>query len=64
MKTDTVKSEPLNIGGVMLINGWKIYTPKDDECVVVIEDSFETKKTMDVDDFVKMLEVIHSIKDY
>jgi hypothetical protein len=49
---------------VMLINGWKIYTPKNDESVVVIQDSFETKKTMDVDDFVKMLEVIHSIQDY
>ena len=57
-------NKALHIGGVMLINGWKIYTPEDDECVVVIEDSFETKKTMDVDDFVKMLEVIHSVQDY
>ena len=58
------KDKALHIGIVMLINGWKIYTPKDDECVVVIEDSFETKKTMDVDDFIKMLEVIHSVQDY
>jgi hypothetical protein len=53
-----------HIGSVMLINEWKIYTPEDDQCAVIIEDSFKNKKTMNVDDFIKMLEVIHSIQDY
>ncbi len=44
--------------------GYKIFTPKDDECVVIIEDSFGTQKTMDVSDFVKLLEVLMSVQNY
>ena len=59
-----IEEEALHIGGVMLINGWKIYTPKDNESVIVIEDPFGHQREMDIDDFVKMLEVLHSVKDY
>ena len=48
----------------MIIEDWRIYTPLDDEDVIVIEDSFGTQKTMDVSDFVKLLGVIHSVQDY
>jgi len=45
-------------------NGWKIYTPQDDECVVVIEDPFNHKRTIDVSDFEKLMEVLHCVNDY
>lgn len=60
----------LNIPVVMPSNNlyeaqnWKIYTPDDDECVVVMEDSFGTKRTFDIDDFVKLMDALNSVRDY
>ena len=70
--TDFKESEEfkqLILSGVVLSNRYKteefsIYTPKDDECVVVIEDSFKHKRTFDVDDFNKLMSVLHSVQDY
>ena len=67
-KLKSVK-EQFAICGVVLSNRYKteefsIYTPKDDECVVVIEDSFKHKRTFDVDDFNKLMSVLHSVQDY
>ena len=61
--------QQLILSGVVLSNRYKteefsIYTPKDDECVVVIEDSFKHKRTFDVDDFNKLMSVLHSVQDY
>ena len=44
--------------------GWKIYTPDDDESVVVMEDAFGTKRSFDVDDFVKLMGAINGIREY
>ena len=62
-------NQQLILSGVVLSNRYKteefsIYTPKDDECVVVIEDSFKHKRTFDVDDFNKLMSVLHSVQDY
>lgn len=59
----------LILSSVVLSNRYKteefsIYTPKDDECVVVIEDSFKHKRTFDINDFNKLMSVLHSVQDY
>jgi len=66
---DAYYSKQLTLTDVVLSNRYKteefsIYTPKDDECVVVIEDSFKHKRTFDVDDFNKLMSVLHSVQDY
>jgi len=41
-----------------------VYTPSDDESVVVIEDTFKTQKTVDIKDFNNLMSVLHSVQDY
>ena len=43
---------------------WKIYTPKDDQDVVVMEDYFGHKRTIDVSSFDSMMDAINSVQDY
>lgn len=43
---------------------FKIYIPEDDEDVVVIEDVFDCKMTIDLDDFDNILQALHSVKEY
>jgi hypothetical protein len=45
-------------------DNYLIYTPEDDESVIVIEDTFKTQKTVDVNDFDNLMDVLHSVQDY
>jgi len=45
-------------------DGFKIYTSTNDDDIVIIENPFGSKKTLDKADFSKLLEVIHSVTDY
>ena len=69
MKNKTSKTEqPYPLHSVMLSSfsteNWKIYTPKDDPDVVVMEDYFGYKRTFDISAFDSILDAINSIQDY
>ena len=69
MKNKTSKTEqPCPLHSVMLSSfsteNWKIYTPKDDPDVVVMEDYFGHKRTFDISAFDSILDAINSIQDY
>lgn len=46
------------------VHGWRLYTTKDDEDVVIIEDCFGHQKAIDKSEFGNLMSVIHSINDY
>ena len=63
------QKEQLILYGVVSSNRYKtdeylVYTPSDDESVVVIEDTFKTRKTVDIKDFNNLMSVLHSVQDY
>jgi len=45
-------------------DSFRVYLPKDDEHVVIIEDCFKEKKTIDVVNFNYLMHTLCSVKDY
>jgi hypothetical protein len=45
-------------------DNFRVYLPKDDENVVIIEDYFQEKKTIDIVDFNNLMSVLFSVQDY
>ena len=45
-------------------DSFRVYLPKYDEHVVIIEDYFQEKKTIDVVDFNNLMNTLCSVKDY
>lgn len=48
----------------MKIGDWEITIPADDKDVVVIKDKFGHERTIDVVDFERLMDVLHSVQDY
>lgn len=71
MLDDTIEAtkKAFSLTDVVYSNRYKtdeylVYTPSDDESVVVIEDTFKTQKTVDIKDFNNLMSVLHSVQDY
>jgi hypothetical protein len=63
------KADLLDLFDVVLSNcvetdNFRVYLPKDDEHVVIIEDYFQEKKTIDIVDFNNLMNTLCSVKDY
>ena len=63
------KADLLILFDVVLSNcvetdNFRVYLPKDDENVVIIEDYFQEKKTIDIVDFNNLMSVLSSVQDY
>jgi len=63
------KSDLLHLFDVVVSNcvetdNFRVYLPKDDEDIVIIEDYFQEKKTIDIVDFNNLMNTLCSVKDY
>ena len=56
--------EDMFIDNVFSSEDYKIYTPKDDPDVVVMEGPFGRTRTFDLKDFDNLMDAINSVKDY
>ena len=59
-----IEEIPETIGAVFELNGWKLFTSKDNPYVVIIQDVFKSRKSISIDGFLKLLDSFMEFQDY
>ena len=63
-KVDLLVLFDINLSNCLETDNFRVYLPKDDESVLIIEDYFQKRKTIDIVDFNNLMNILCSVKDY